>query len=61
MQFSLLTCFVLTASLVLLTTSQGLCDVSPGDVLDKTNWEKAEGLLPDEIVGWIKKGSFRRK
>ena len=39
-------------------TSQGLCDVSPGDVLDKTNWEKAEGLLPDEIVSWIKKGDF---
>jgi hypothetical protein len=32
-------------------TTQGLCDVSPGDVLDKTNWEKAEGLLRDEIIG----------
>ena len=58
MRFRLLTFFVLTPCLVLLMTSQGLCDVSPGDVLDKTNWEEAEGLLPDEIVGWIKKGDF---
>jgi hypothetical protein len=39
-------------------TAQGICDVAPGDVLDKTNWQKAEGLLPDEIVDWIKKGEF---
>jgi len=58
MQFRLLTSFVLTPCLVLLMTSQGLCDVSPGDVLDKTNWEKAEGLLPGEIIGWVKKGDF---
>jgi hypothetical protein len=58
MRFRLLTFFVLTPCLVLLMTSQGLCDVSPGDVLDKTNWEKAEGLLPDELIGWIKKGDF---
>ncbi len=57
MRFRLLTFLVLTPCLVLVT-SQGLCDVSPGDVLDKTNWEKAEGLLPDEIIGWIKKGDF---
>ncbi len=50
--------FVLASCLPLLIISQGLCDVSPGDVLDKTNWEKAEGLLPDEIIGWIKKGDF---
>lgn len=58
MRFRRLTVLVLTACLVLLMTSPGLCDVSPGDVLDKTNWEKAEGLLPDEMVGWIKKGEF---
>jgi len=50
--------FVLASCLPLLMISQGVCDVSPGDVLDKTNWEKAEGLLPDEIIGWIKKGDF---
>ena len=58
MRFRLLTFFVLTPCLVLLMTSQSVCDVSPGDVLDKTKWEKAEGLLPGEIIGWIKKGDF---
>ena len=51
-----LTFFILVPCLLL--PSQGLPDVFPGDVLDKTNWEKAEGLLPDEIIGWIKKGDF---
>jgi len=58
MRVRLLMFFLLTTCLVLFMTSHGLCDVSPGDVLDKTNWEKAEGLLPDEIIGWIKKGDF---
>lgn len=58
MRLSHLTFLLLTPSLVLLMTSPGLSDVSPGDVLDKTNWEKAEGLLPEEILGWIKKGEF---
>ena len=25
-------------------------DVSPGDVIDKTNWEKVQGLLPDPVL-----------
>jgi hypothetical protein len=33
-------------------------DVTPGDVVDKTNWEKAEGLLPDSVLNWVKKGDF---
>ena len=33
-------------------------DVSPGDVVDKSNWEKAEGLLPDPVLNWIKQGDF---
>lgn len=52
------TCLVLVLCLLLFTGSQGLCDVSPGDVLDTTNWKKAEGLLPDEIIDWIRKGDF---
>jgi hypothetical protein len=40
----------------LLIIDHDICDAR--DVLDKTNWEKAEGLLPDEIIGWIKKGDF---
>ncbi|UCB52984.1 MAG: hypothetical protein JSV10_02525, partial [Candidatus Zixiibacteriota bacterium] len=33
-------------------------DVSPGDVIDKTNWEKLEGLVPDSVLDWVKKGQF---
>ena len=33
-------------------------DVEPGDVLDTTNWEKIEGLVPDSVLNWVKKGEF---
>ncbi len=33
-------------------------DVAPGDVLDTTNWQKAEGLLPKSVLEWVKKGDF---
>lgn len=35
-----------------------LADVSPRDRIDRTNWQKAEGLLPDPILEWVKKGDF---
>jgi hypothetical protein len=37
---------------------EAAADVSPGDVVDKTNWEKVEGLLPDPVLNWVKKGDF---
>jgi len=57
-RFGWLILFCVVPVLLLFVTGQGICDVSPGDVLDKTNWEIAKGLLPDEIIGWIKKGDF---
>ena len=33
-------------------------DVAPGDVIDKTNWEKAKGLLPESVLDWVKQGDF---
>jgi len=33
-------------------------DVSTGDVIDSKNWEKAEGLLPESILDWVKKGQW---
>jgi hypothetical protein len=33
-------------------------DVSPGDVVDKTNWEKVQELLPESVLNWVKKGDF---
>ena len=45
-KWRLLTLLFFVPCVVLITISQGFCDLSPGDVIDKTNWEKVEGLLP---------------
>ncbi|MEW6444153.1 MAG: outer membrane lipoprotein-sorting protein [bacterium] len=31
-------------------------DVTAGDVINKDSWQKAEGLLPEPVLNWIKKG-----
>ena len=33
-------------------------DLKPGDVLDATNWQKAEGLLPPEILKHYQNGDY---
>ena len=33
-------------------------DESPGEIIDKTNWEKAEGLVPDVLLEGVKKGEM---
>ncbi len=33
-------------------------DVSQGEVIDKTNWKQAEGLLPEPVLDWVKKGDL---
>ena len=33
-------------------------DVVPGDVIDSSNWQKAEGLLPTPVLDWVKRGEF---
>jgi hypothetical protein len=33
-------------------------EVAPGDVIDKSNWEKAEGMLPDPVLDWYKTGQY---
>ncbi len=35
--------------------------VKPGDVIDKTNWEKAKGLVPESVLNWVKKGEWTLK
>jgi len=32
--------------------------LKPGDVIDKTNWEKAKGLLPEQILNTVKAGDW---
>jgi len=50
--------WIFLASLLLmpLWASVASGDVSPGDVIDKTNAEEAQGLLPDPVLNWVKKG-----
>jgi hypothetical protein len=33
-------------------------DVSPGEVIDASNWEKVKGLLPEPVVAWVRKGEL---
>lgn len=48
--------FVMVSLLALFSSSAARSDVSTGDILDSTNWEKAQGLLPDPILVWLKEG-----
>jgi hypothetical protein len=38
-----------------------LADVEPGDLIDKSNYEKIEGLVPDYVVDWVKTGDLQMK
>jgi|GEM_PF-3177847 len=49
---------VLVIGLLILTVDTARADVSPGDVIDQTNWEKAQGLLPEPVLEWVKEGDF---
>jgi hypothetical protein len=50
--------FLICFSLLLCLTPPANADVVPGDVIDKTNWQKVEGLLPESVLNWVKKGEF---
>jgi hypothetical protein len=49
---------LLTVLLVVCRAPVASCDVSPGDVIDKSNWQKLEGLVPDPLLNWVKKGDW---
>ena len=38
--------------------TQSRAEVQAGDVIDRTNWMKAEGLLPASVLDWVRKGDF---
>ncbi len=52
------TILLLVHALVLFLTRSGFADVVPGDVIDKTNWEKAQKLLPETVLDWVKEGKI---
>jgi len=43
---------------VLFLTRPAFADLDPGDVIDKTNWEEAQGLVPAPILNWVKDGKM---
>lgn len=52
---------ILTSStilLVLLSASYCWADVSPGDVIDKTNWQAVQDMVPEPILEWLKAGEI---
>src|SRR5512135_2632655 len=56
---------VLNAALALLLLrpawaqeAPGVGDLKPGDVLNQSNWKKAEGLLPPEILKHYQAGEY---
>ena len=53
-----LTVIFTTLLLIVCTAPTALSDVSSGDIIDSTNWEMAQGLVPDSIVDWVKKGDW---
>ena len=49
---------MMTLWLVLCLAPVALCDVSTGDVIDQSNWQKLEGLVPDPVLNSVKKGEW---
>ena len=50
--------FLVSLSCLVSMTSTVTADVVPGDVIDSSNWQKAEGLLPKPVLDWVKRGEF---
>ncbi len=54
-------CLMILVSFVCFTVSMSgtaAGDVAPGDILDKSNWENAQGLLPEAVLNWVKNGDM---
>jgi uncharacterized protein DUF1329 len=49
------------AALAFVAPSVAADDLKPGETLDKTNWQKADGLLPPEILKHYREGGYQNK
>ncbi|MGW8322171.1 MAG: DUF1329 domain-containing protein, partial [Thermodesulfobacteriota bacterium] len=49
---------LVSVSLILCPPLPATADESPSEIIDKTNWEKAEGLVPDVLLEGVKKGEM---
>ncbi len=51
--------FRITVAVILaFTAATAWADVVPGDVINKDNWQKIEGMVPDPVLNWVKKGDL---
>ncbi len=50
--------YLLTACLFCLISNCVWADVVPGDIIDRSNFQKIEGLVPDYISTWVKNGDL---
>ena len=51
----------ITAILIFLlfaASTQVFGDVAPGDIIDKTNADKIQGMVPDYFLNWVKEGKL---
>jgi hypothetical protein len=42
--------------LLIFAAAASHAEVSPGDVVNKTNWQSVQGLVPDSVLNWVKNG-----
>ena len=47
---------LLTVGLLLAMGVTAGADVSPGDVINKGNWQSVQGMVPDSVLNWVKDG-----
>src|SRR5215510_14643184 len=52
---------VLAFALTMTVTAARAADFKTGDMIDKDSWQKAEGLLPPEILRHYKDGEYANK
>ena len=50
--------FILMMGLLLAVNADLFAEDPSVGIIDKTNWEKAEGLVPDCLLEWVKKGEI---
>lgn len=50
--------FAFSVALLLFGSTTVTADVTPGDVVDSTNWQNVQDLLPDSVLNWVKKGDL---
>ncbi|MGV8075376.1 MAG: outer membrane lipoprotein-sorting protein [Syntrophobacteraceae bacterium] len=58
MKSSRIAVICLICFLGVLFNRHALADVSPGDVIDKSNYQKVEGMVPQSIITWLKNGQL---